>query len=54
MFNTKSPNINIYYKPFPVISLKKFIDEEYYFKLVDTFPKRIIQSHDVIFKNSTI
>jgi hypothetical protein len=40
MFNTKSPNINIYYKPFPVMSLKKFIDEEYYVKLVDAFPEK--------------
>ena len=40
MFNTKSPNINIHYRPFPVISLKNFIDEEYYNKLVDAFPEK--------------
>jgi len=40
MFNTKSPNINIHYRPFPVISLKNFIDKEYYIKLVDTFPEK--------------
>jgi hypothetical protein len=40
MINTKSPNININYKPFPVLSLKNFINKQYYIQLVNTFPEK--------------